>query len=308
MVTTNNIQKTWLDVNGFTGSNALTITTLTSNPKIRVHFTIRGEFSLTFVHNVYFQLTRSINGGTPVELNATGTTYPSLTTTMISDHDNSTTSMDSYEIYFVDEITANVGSTIVYVPQVRWDSLTTMTFQLNRNYTTQQSYENTISFSEVEEILTGPPLTVNNVAISSTPTAGDFIQYNGSAYVTGVPQLPYLRMLYNSNSNSSITVTNSGSADIYFTESSQSSHNIFTVGGSNKNQVTLPAGTYILNQSVQFGVTSQTGLSTVSLYPKIGSSALHLIGKNIQTTGLDCISSQDIFTVSETTTVHLEFS
>ena len=189
MVTTNNIQTTWLDVNGFTGSNALTITTLTSNPKIRVHFTIRGEFSLTFVHNVYFQLTRSINGGTPVELNATGTTYPSLTTTMISDHDDAVTSMDSYEIYFVDEITANVGSTIVYVPQVRWNSTTTMIFQLNRNYTTQQSYENTISFSEAEEILTGPPLTVNNVAITTTPMVGDSLVYDGSVWTSGFAEL-----------------------------------------------------------------------------------------------------------------------
>ena len=42
--------------------------------------------------------------------------------------------------------------------------------------------ENSISTGEAEEILTGPPLTVNNVAVSGTPSTNDVLQYNGSAW------------------------------------------------------------------------------------------------------------------------------
>ena len=182
MVTTTGISGlTWKDVNGFTGSNALSITTLTSNSKIRVHFSIRGEFSMTSVHNAYFRLSRSINGGAPVTLNASGTSYPSLTTTMISYFNDANTTMDSYEIYFVDELTASDGSSVVYVPQVLVDTSAAVNFQLNRVYSTQSS-ENTISFCEAEEILTGPPLTVNDVAISSTPSTGDTLVYTSSGW------------------------------------------------------------------------------------------------------------------------------
>ena len=46
----------------------------------------------------------------------------------------------------------------------------------------EKYHERSLSIFEAEEILTGPPLTVNNVAVSGTPSTNDVLQYNGSAW------------------------------------------------------------------------------------------------------------------------------
>ena len=182
------LDQNWRDLTGLNGSNALQITTTVDNSKVRVHYIIRGEPSFDTNYDIVFRLARTV-GGVTTSLNAPSNANFSQTLANAEqgyyDADQNTT-MDTWEIYYVDTLTASAGSLVSYVPQFKTVSSNTAltgTFSLNRtNYTTGETRESTISVGECEEILTGPPLTVNNVAISSTPTAGDFIQYNGSAW------------------------------------------------------------------------------------------------------------------------------
>lgn len=112
-------------------------------------------------------------------------------------------------------MTADAGNSVSYVPQVKTTDTNSGTFKLNRVTSTSDgtNRETCISIGEAEEILTGPPLTVNNVAVSATPNANDLLQYNGSewtnvqqvgfemirtSYTQGVTNLEYKYIRYDS--------------------------------------------------------------------------------------------------------------
>ena len=189
--------QTWYDVNTLDGDNALALTAVRADSTIKVKFIIRGEFqwnTTTTDENfrLLWRLKKTVDGGTPIYLNAPpsgSNIQTTLANAETANHGHAYDAMDTWTICYFDEDGANaVGDVITYTPQIAvWDwasSGTNMEFFINRTIrgTSSNANEKTISTGEAEEILTGPPLTVNNVAISSTPTAGDFIQYNGSAW------------------------------------------------------------------------------------------------------------------------------
>jgi hypothetical protein len=188
---TSSVGLSYVDINGLDGSNTLQITTLQSDSKIRLHFILRAECSDSEGrnHHFHFQLRRTIQG-VNTSLNADNITNytPSLSNNEYSLYPNNQSTLDTFEIYYIDTLTdIDEGTTISYVPQIRWVSNGTPAFHLNTTVDSGgTSHENSLSISEAEEILTGPPLTVNNVAVSGTPNANDILQYNGSAW-TNVP-------------------------------------------------------------------------------------------------------------------------
>ena len=194
-------QGEFVELQGFHGSQAISITPLTSGSTIRIRFIIRGEFlwnntttdeSFRLLWNV-----KKIVNGVSSTLNApTIPGYPNVQQTLsnyeagypsnsayINDADST---MDTYNICFFDTNGADQGQTITYMPQITiqdgFDS--DNEFRLNSvgRLSNDVHRENTISTAELEEISTGPPLTVNNVAVSGTPSTNDVLQYNGSAW------------------------------------------------------------------------------------------------------------------------------
>ena len=169
-VHTSTLDSTWRDVNGFTGStNSLQITTTSDNPTIRIHYIIRGEPDFDANFYLLFRLNRTVGGAT-TNLNAPtvsagGANYiPTLTTVEQGYYSNNhDTTMDTWEIYYMDTITANAGSIVTYVPQLRINDSHVGSFTLNRVSDTASvgaGHENTISVAECEEILTGPAASI----------------------------------------------------------------------------------------------------------------------------------------------------
>ena len=175
---TTNYNNSFTDIAGFTGSNLLQITTLRANSKVRVHFIIRGESNNVNVHDLQFNLVRRVNGANPTDLNANlESSYPNQTATLanveISAHQDAYHTMDTVNIYYIDSLdNVPAGSVVSYTPQLKdFYATSGNTFRLNSvdNFNNNSGqFERTISISEAEEMLTGPPLTTNNVAVPTT--------------------------------------------------------------------------------------------------------------------------------------------
>ena len=94
----------------------------------------------------------------------------------------------------------------------------------------------------------------------STPTTGDFIQYNGSAYTTAFPNFPYIKV---SQTNSASNISANGFHFISFDTVEQSSHNIFST--TNYYHIDVPAGVYMVLLNLGWNIISNgAGASFVS--------------------------------------------
>jgi hypothetical protein len=246
-ITTNITLNNFIDIEGFNGIDALQISTLQSDSKVRVHFILRGEVD-TRSHEFNFALKRTINGNNTI-LNApfnSGFTQSLSVVEQGHIDDDTYTSADTYEIYYIDTLPTNTpaGTNVTYVPQIARNEVGTSLFQLNRNRVMlSHNKENYISIGEAEEILTGPPLQVNSNVVPINPTNGHFIQWTGSAYTTASPTWPWFRM----HIGSTYATPFNGTTSSVFPYSDQSSHNLFTYSN---HQVTIPAGTYFFIASV----------------------------------------------------------
>jgi hypothetical protein len=187
------------DVNGFNNSDALQITLLNNNAKVRLHFNFFGATVTLNDQDTLFQIKRAATNHNDVIINApTSGIYRASTLTHVtsggmpeSTNDGSLT--HNWEGYYVDDLSGyNAGETITYTPQVG-QKVTTNSGTFNLNTTRSNSdwkyFEVTVSFFEGEEVMTGPPLTVNNVAISTTPMVGDSLVYDGSVWKSGFAEL-----------------------------------------------------------------------------------------------------------------------
>ena len=195
------------DIGGFTGSNLLQITTLQADSKIRVHFIIRGETGNTEVENLHFRLQRRVNGGSPTDLNANlDPLYTSQSATLAvvqmgSDYPDKLDTMDTYNIHYIDSLdSVPAGSLVSYTPQFKHPTTVTNNsnyFRLNtvQSYSTNSAdYEKSISISEAEEILTGPPLQINSNVVTATPNAGDFLKWSGNAWIAAGSATEYFKV------------------------------------------------------------------------------------------------------------------
>jgi hypothetical protein len=245
---TSSVGLSYVDINGLDGSNTLQITTLQSDSKIRLHFILRAECSDSEGrnHHFHFQLRRNING-VNTSLNADNITNytPSLSNNEYSLYPNNQSTLDTFEIYYIDTLTdIDEGTTISYVPQIRWVSNGTPAFHLNTTVDSGgTSHENSLSISEAEEILTGPPLTVNNVAVSGTPNANDILQYNGSAWTTVQSLASDYIYVYRTTMADRYYTTNSNNRPILVWQGSQSSSS--DLSWASNGEITVPAGVYL---------------------------------------------------------------
>jgi hypothetical protein len=119
------------------------------------------------------------------------------------------------------------------------------TFYLNRTYDQTDTADRELlnSTIEVEEILTGPPLTVNNVAVSGTPNTNDVLQYNGSAWTTVQSLASDYIYVYRTTNASRYYTTNTNSKPILLWEGSQSSSS--DLSWASNGEITVPAGVYL---------------------------------------------------------------
>ena len=265
---------TYTDISGFTGSNLLQITTLRANTKIRVHFIIRGESSDSGPHSMTFRLQRRINGGSPTDLNAEiDTTYPlqqpTLANVEISKDADASSTMDTINIYYIDTLdNVSEGSLVSYTPQIR--SVGNFNFKLNSiqvNYDNPY-YERTLSFSEAEEILTGPPLQINSNVVTATPSSGDFLKWSGSAWVAGYPSIPMARFKFENNTSHYnnwhvLLMANSTERKIAFSFD----HNSLNLTYDSSYNFYLPPGKYILTAQIGYRMAQQASSAVnFSLY------------------------------------------
>ena len=155
----------WTDLEGFNGSNTLQITTTADNSKLRVHFVIRGDPSIDQNYRIIFRLARTV-GGVTTFLNSESHSNYSQTLAPVEQgyySDDAFLALDTWEIYYVDTLTADAGSSVSYVPQISIsDSHDDVLFRLNRVYSTSSgsNRETTVSLAECEEILTGPAASI----------------------------------------------------------------------------------------------------------------------------------------------------
>ena len=307
--TTSHSGRSFYDVNGFNGSDALQITILKANTKLRLHLFVNGatsyDTSNDAMHNLRFQFTRAAANHSTVYLNApiSGSRTSTLATAQIGISSTDHGVLHNWEIIYIDDLSGySAGETITYTPQIGTtiDDANGGTFYLNRTEHdgSNRYYERTVSIFEAEEILTGPPLQVNSNVVPINPTNGHFIQWNGSAYTTAFPAFPWFRMHLGSTYSTSF----SGDITNLFPYSDQSTHNIFTY---NNYQVTIPAGTYFFAASIgMYGPDSgyfwfELHMSTTSGFTPSGTTRLHSTISGAAGSYYT-VASNYVFTVSQT--------
>ena len=173
------INPTWTDVNDIT----ITITPTRNDSPIRLQAHFFGEVS-THDGDLKFRFKR-VQGGATTYVKHSNDLQGTLT---VVGHDSSgaSTTQQPWQIIAFDS-NASLG-TIVYTLQIADHG--GGTFYLNRTVSTTSSADRELlnSTIEAEEVMTGPPLTVNNVAVSGTPSTYDVLQYDGSAW-TNTPNI-----------------------------------------------------------------------------------------------------------------------
>ena len=179
----------WSDITGF-DNNPLSISTVENNSKIRIGCKFIGEWNNTTVEYLAVRLRKIVNGQSTY-LNVPNTNLTAtLGIALIGDNqynDNHDSTPDSFDFVYIDETTHSTGTSITYIPQIT-NTAGSGYFTLNGTIGTSAAgaslyhHEHSFALIEAEEILTGPPLTVNNVAVSSTPQKGDIVYHDGNVW------------------------------------------------------------------------------------------------------------------------------
>ena len=193
------LQSSWVDITNGTTPFSLQITPLSNTSKIKlnaeINFDADEDSSSNYQnlgHKVQFSIKRQIGSGSATVINHGDINIGSFT---LSGSGHNSTTLDpghdigSASLMYIDE--PNTMQTITYTVVIAFPNTNvTCRFFWNRTYFSYDYWpDRSMSIFYAEEVMTGPPLTVNNVAISTTPMVGDSLVYDGSVWKSGFAEL-----------------------------------------------------------------------------------------------------------------------